>query len=141
MTFEERFNWVDTTEGQKFYYDWMKKLCDKAGEKINTNIHMMDNGEYFVYIRPSEKMKEYLLKRNPTVDFSSDSTRVKIYFTVKNTIIAQLKIIVRRYEKGLYDGIPLITLYEKKQSKRILKRRFFMQKNTFLNIIQNNLKK
>ena len=72
----------------------------------------MDNGEYFVYIKPSEKMEEYLLKRNPTVDFSSDSTRVKIYFTVKNTIIAQLKIIVRRYEKGLYDGIPLITLYE-----------------------------
>lgn len=112
MTFEERFNWVDTTEGQKFYYDWIKKLCDRVGEKINTNIHMMDNGEYFVYIKPSEKMKEYLLKRNPTVDFSSDSTRVKIYFTVKNTIIAQLKIIVRRYEKGLYDGIPLITLYE-----------------------------
>ncbi len=112
MTFEERFNWVDTTEGQKFYYDWIKKLCDRAGEKINTNIHMMDNGEYFVYIKPSEKMKEYLLKRNPTVDFSSDSTRVKIYFTVKNTIIAQLKIIVRRYEKGLYNGIPLITLYE-----------------------------
>ena len=112
MTFEERFNWVETTEGQKFYYDWIKKLCDRAGEKINTNIHMMDNGEYFVYIKPSEKMKEYLLKRNPTVDFSSDSTRVKIYFTVKNTIIAQLKIIVRRYEKGLYDGIPLITLYE-----------------------------
>lgn len=112
MTFEERFNWVDTTEGQKFYYDWIKKLCDRAGGKINTNIHMMDNGEYFVYIKPSEKMKEYLLKRNPTVDFSSDSTRVKIYFTVKNTIIAQLKIIVRRYEKGLYDGIPLITLYE-----------------------------
>ena len=112
MTFEERFNWVETTEGQKFYYDWIKKLCDRVGEKINTNIHMMDNGEYFVYIKPSEKMKEYLLKRNPTVDFSSDSTRVKIYFTVKNTIIAQLKIIVRRYEKGLYDGIPLITLYE-----------------------------
>ena len=112
MTFEERFNWVDTTEGQKFYYDWIKKLCDRVGEKINTNIHMMDNGEYFVYIKPSEKMKEYLLKRNPTVDFSSDSTRVKIYFTVKNTIIAQLKIIVRRYEKGLYDSIPLITLYE-----------------------------
>ena len=112
MTFEERFNWVDTTEGQKFYYDWIKKLCDRVGEKINTNIHMMDNGEYFVYIKPSEKMKEYLLKRNPTVDFSSDSTRVKIYFTVKNTIIAQLKIIVRRYEKGLNDGIPLITLYE-----------------------------
>lgn len=112
MTFEERFNWVNTTEGQKFYYNWMKKLCDRTGEKINTNIHMMDNGEYFVYIKPSEKMKEYLLKRNPTVDFSSDSTRVKIYFTVKNTIIAQLKIIVRRYEKGLYDGIPLITLYE-----------------------------
>ena len=112
MTFEERFNWVETTEGQKFYYDWIKKLCDRAGKKINTNIHMMDNGEYFVYIKPSEKMKEYLLKRNPTVDFSSDSTKVKIYFTVKNTIIAQLKIIVRRYEKGLYDGIPLITLYE-----------------------------
>ena len=112
MTFEERFNWVETTEGQKFYYDWIKKLCNRVGEKINTNIHMMDNGEYFVYIKPSEKMKEYLLKRNPTVDFSSDSTRVKIYFTVKNTIIAQLKIIVRRYEKGLYDGIPLITLYE-----------------------------
>ena len=112
MTFEERFNWVETTEGQKFYYDWIKKLCDRVGEKINTNIHMMDNGEYFVYIKPSEKMKEYLLKRNPTVDFSSDSTKVKIYFTVKNTIIAQLKIIVRRYEKGLYDGIPLITLYE-----------------------------
>ena len=112
MTFEERFNWVETTEGQKFYYDWIKKLCDRVGEKINTNIHMMDNGEYFVYIKPSEKMKEYLLKRNPTVDFSSDSTRVKIYFTVKNTIIAQLKIIVRRYEKGLYNGIPLITLYE-----------------------------
>ena len=112
MTFEERFNWVDTTEGQKFYYDWIKKLCDRVGEKINTNIHMMDNGEYFVYIKPSERMKKYLLKRNPTVDFSSDSTRVKIYFTVKNTIIAQLKIIVRRYEKGLYDGIPLITLYE-----------------------------
>ena len=112
MTFEERFNWVETTEGQKFYYDWIKKLCDRVGKKINTNIHMMDNGEYFVYIKPSEKMKEYLLKRNPTVDFSSDSTRVKIYFTVKNTIIAQLKIIVRRYEKGLYDGIPLITLYE-----------------------------
>ena len=112
MTFEERFNWVETTEGQKFYYDWIKKLCDRVGEKINTNIHMMDNGEYYVYIKPSEKMKEYLLKRNPTVDFSSDSTRVKIYFTVKNTIIAQLKIIVRRYEKGLYDGIPLITLYE-----------------------------
>ena len=48
MTFEERFNWVETTEGQKFYYDWIKKLCDRAGEKINTNIHMMDNGEYFV---------------------------------------------------------------------------------------------
>ena len=112
MTFEERFNWVDTTEGQKFYNDWMKKLCDRAGEKINTNIHMMDNGEYFVYVKPSERMKKYLLKRNPTVDFSSDSTRVKIYFTVKNTILAQLKIIVRRYEKGLYDGIPLITLYE-----------------------------
>lgn len=112
MTFEERFNWVDTTEGQKFYYDWIKKLCDRVGEKINTNIHMMDNGEYFVYIKPSEKMKEYLLKRNPTVDFSSDTTKVKIFFTVKNTIIAQLKIIVRRYEKGLYDGIPLITLYE-----------------------------
>ena len=112
MTFEERFNWVETTEGQKFYYDWIKKLCDRVGEKINTNIHMMDNGEYFVYIKPSEKMKEYLLKRNPTVDFSSDTTKVKIFFTVKNTIIAQLKIIVRRYEKGLYDGIPLITLYE-----------------------------
>ena len=112
MTIEERFNWVDTTEGQKFYYDWIKKLCDRVGEKINTNIQMMDNGEYFVYIKTTEKMKEYLLKRNPTVDFSSDSTRVKIYFTVKNTIIAQLKIIVRRYEKRLYDGIPLITLYE-----------------------------
>lgn len=112
MTFEERFNWVDTTEGQKLYYDWIKKLCDRVGEKINTNIHMMDNGEYFVYIKPSEKMKEYLLKRNPTVDFSSDTTKVKIFFTVKNTILAQLKIIIRRYEKGLYDGIPLITLYE-----------------------------
>ena len=112
MTFEERFNWVDTTEGQKLYYDWIKKLCDRAGKKINTNIHMMDNGEYFVYIKPSERMKKYLLKRNPTVDFSSDTTKVKIFFTVKNTIIAQLKIIVRRYEKGLYDGIPLITLYE-----------------------------
>ena len=112
MTFEERFNWVDTTEGQKFYYDWIKKLCDRVGEKINTNIHMMDNGEYFVYIKPSERMKKYLLKRNPTVDFSSDTTKVKIFFTVKNTIIAQLKIIVRQYEKGLYDGIPLITLYE-----------------------------
>ena len=112
MTFEERFNWVDTTEGQKLYYDWINKLCDRAGEKINTNIHMMDNGEYFVYIKPSERMKKYLLKRNPTVDFSSDTTKVKIFFTVKNTIIAQLKIIVRRYEKGLYDGIQLITLYE-----------------------------
>ncbi len=112
MTFEERFNWVDTTEGQKLYYDWIKKLCDRVGEKINTNIHMMDNGEYFVYIKPSEKMKEYLLKRNPTVDFSSDTTKVKIFFTIKNTILAQLKIIIRRYEKGLYDGIPLITLYE-----------------------------
>lgn len=112
MTFEERFNWVDTTEGQKLYYDWIKKLCDRVGEKINTNIHMMDNGEYFVYIKPSEKMKEYLLKRNPTVDFSSDTTKVKIFFTVKNTILAQLKIIIRRYEKGLYDGIPVITLYE-----------------------------
>ena len=112
MTFEERFNWVDTTEGQKLYYDWIKKLCDRVGEKINTNIHMMDNGEYFVYIKPSEKMKEYLLKRNPTVDFSSDTTKVKIFFTVKNTILAQLKIIIRRYEKGLYDGIPLITLYK-----------------------------
>ena len=112
MTFEERFNWVETTEGQKFYYDWIKKLCDRVGEKNNTNIHMMDNGEYFVYIKPSERMKKYLLKRNPTVDFSSDTTKVKIFFTVKNTIIAQLKIIVRRYEKGLYDGIPLITLYE-----------------------------
>lgn len=112
MTFEERFNWVDTTEGQKFYYDWMKKLCDRVGKKINTNIHMMDNGEYFVYIKPSVKMKEYLLKRNPTIDFSSDTLKVKIFFSVKNTIIIQLKIIVRRYEKGLYEGIPLITLYE-----------------------------
>lgn len=112
MTFDERFNWVETSEGQKFYYNWIKKLCDKVGEKINTTIHMMDNGEYFVYIVPSEKMKEYLLKRNPALDFSSASTRVKIYFTVKTTIITQLKIIVRRYEKGLYDNIPLITLYE-----------------------------
>lgn len=112
MTFEERFNWVETTEGQKLYYDWIKKLCDKAEKKLNTKIHLMDNGEYYVYIVPSEKMKSYLLKRNPAIDFSSNATKVKIYFTVKTTIITQLKIIVKRYEKGLYDYIPLITLYE-----------------------------
>ncbi len=110
MTFDERFNWVETSKGQKFYYNWMKKLCDKVGEKLNTKIHMMDNGEYFVYIQPSEKMQNYLLKQNPTFDFSK--VKVKIYFTVKTTIITQLKIIVKRYEKGLYDHIPLITLYE-----------------------------
>ena len=91
MTFEERFNWVETTEGQKFYYDWIKKLCDRAGEKINTNIHMMDNGEYFVYIKPSEKMKEYLLKRNPTVDFSSKDYMSGKARIVKDTALKDLQ--------------------------------------------------
>lgn len=112
MTFEERFNWVETEEGKKLYYDWMKKMCDKAGANINAKIHMMDNGEYFVYIHPSERMKSYLLNRNPAIDFSSNATKVKIYFTVKTTIITQLKIIVKRYEKNQYEHIPLISLYE-----------------------------
>ena len=46
-----------------------QNLARRISKKIQ---EMMDNGEYFVYIKPSEKMKEYLLKRNPTVDFSSD---------------------------------------------------------------------
>ena len=99
MTFDERFNWVETSKGQKFYYNWMKKLCDKVGEKLNTKIHMMDNGEYFVYIQPSEKMQNYLLKQNPTFDFSK--VKVKIYFTVKTTIITLYESIEEAIEKDI----------------------------------------
>lgn len=114
MTLNDRFNWVESEEGNQLYCDWMRKLCDQAEKNTKTQIHLLDNGDYFVCIFPSERMKKYLAKKDPHFNSAIDAnnTRIKVIFTVRDTIIEQLYAIVNRYEKGAYDGISLLTLYE-----------------------------
>lgn len=112
MTIDERFNWVETTEGNKMYKEWIEKLCQRVEQKLFTFIHMMDNGDFYVYVIPSNRMKKYITERQPGVNFSDPKTRVKIFFSVRTVILTQLKIIVKRYENHIYDDIDLITLYE-----------------------------
>ena len=112
MTIEERFNWVETAEGNKMYKEWIEKMCQRVEKKLFTLIHMMDNGDFYIYIIPSERMKKYITERQSGVDFTDPKTRVKIFFSVRTVILTQLKIIVKRYENHVYDSVDLITLYE-----------------------------
>lgn len=108
--------WIQTPEGQKAYWAWIRKLADRAEDQTNIPIYVDQNGEFQVNVEIEKKY--FPVTDQEKFPEGKDSIITKLEFKTKGIILREIENIAKARdslgvtEEEREEYCPLITLFQ-----------------------------